>query len=292
MTNIPPPSLDEREPPPQAPQRATGAPPGARRGAASWPPWIGAAALVAALVAVVIDGGGIDIARNPDGGDIPPGALQTTTYIQDIVFIATALIFAGFTARPTAADFGLVPTRVWRAVGLALAVGVGFYVLSAIWIAATGADASDDVSDLGVDDSTLLLVTGSILLTVLAPVAEEVLFRGLVFRGLRNWKNLWPAALLTGALFGLIHVGSSPVAFLVPLAIFGVGLCLLYERTGSLYPCIALHSVNNTLAFGVLEGWDWQIPLMMVAAPIASLALARLLALIVGHGRRAAAPAT
>jgi membrane protease YdiL (CAAX protease family) len=39
---------------------------------------------------------------------------------------------------------------------------------------------------------------------------------------------------------------------LVPLAALGVGLCLLYERTGSLYPSIGAHSLNNSVAFAAL----------------------------------------
>ncbi len=284
MTSLPPPDV---APAPEAPRPATGAPAAERRGAGGWPPWIGPAALISAFAAITIFGGIIIFAWNSDGGDIPPGALQLTTYLQDAFFVAAALLFAGFTSRPVAADFGLLPTRFWRALGLTIAVGVGFYVLSAIWIAAIGAEAEDDVSDLGVEDTTLLLVTGAVLLTVLAPLCEEILFRGLVFRALRNWQNMWPAAIMTGVLFGLIHAGSSPIAFLVPLAFFGTGLCLLYEKTGSLYPCIALHAANNTLAFGVLVEWDWQIPPAMVAAVLAALGIARLLARFVGDGRAA-----
>ena len=51
-----------------------------------------------------------------------------------------------------------------------------------------------------------------------------------------------------------MHVGSAPVLDLVPLAVLGFGLCLLYRYTGSLYPCIAAHSLNNSLAFASLEG--------------------------------------
>ena len=48
-----------------------------------------------------------------------------------------------------------------------------------------------------------------------------------------------------------------------------------YRRTGSLYPCIAVHSLNNSIAFGGLEGWGWRIPLLMVGslAVIGALAL-------------------
>ena len=47
---------------------------------------------------------------------------------------------------------------------------------------------------------------------------------------------------------------------------FGFGLCLLYQRTGSLYPCIALHAINNCVAFGVTQDWTWEIPLLVVLA--------------------------
>jgi hypothetical protein len=58
--------------------------------------------------------------------------------------------------------------------------------------------------------------------------------------------------------------------------VLGFGLCLLYHRSDSLYPCIAAHSLNNSLAFGVLEDWGWQIPVLMggALAAIALLAVA------------------
>ena len=97
--------------------------------------------------------------------------------------------------------------------------------------------------------------------------------------------------MITGLVFGGIHVGSSPVGYLVPLAIFGFGLCLLYERTGSLYPSIALHAVNNSIALGANLDWDWQIPAMMVGSTAGALACAWLLARALGN-RRATAPAS
>ena len=83
---------------------------------------------------------------------------------------------------------------------------------------------------------------------------------------------MWPAALLTGITFGAIHVGSAPVGYLVPLAALGVLLCLLYVRTGSLYPCIALHCLNNSIAFGVSQHWGWEIPVLL-AGSLATIAL-------------------
>ena len=55
-------------------------------------------------------------------------------------------------------------------------------------------------------------------------------------------------------------------AFLVPLAFFGFVLCLIYARTGSLYPCIALHCANNSIAFGVSQHWTWQIAVLFAGS--------------------------
>jgi uncharacterized protein len=121
-------------------------------------------------------------------------------------------------------------------------------------------------SELGADKSTVALVAVAVLVCVIAPIAEETFFRGYFFNALRSWRGLWPAAIITGLVFGAIHVGSAPPPFLVPLAVFGFILCLLYWRTGSLYPCIALHALNNALAFGVSQHWTWQIPVTMAGA--------------------------
>jgi len=77
--------------------------------------------------------------------------------------------------------------------------------------------------------------------------------------------------------FGGMHAGSAPALDLLPLAGLGFGLCLLYLYTGSLYPCIAAHSLNNSIAFGSLENWDWQIPVLMVAALAVIWLIARML---------------
>ena len=61
---------------------------------------------------------------------------------------------------------------------------------------------------------------------------------------------------ITGLLFGGVHAGSAPALDLVPLAALGFGLCLLYRYTGSLYPCIAAHSLNNSLAFAQPRGLE------------------------------------
>jgi membrane protease YdiL (CAAX protease family) len=79
---------------------------------------------------------------------------------------------------------------------------------------------------------------------VLAPLAEELLFRGLIQSSLRRFfGSPWIAIGVTSALFGAVHLPIWPAV--LPLAIFGVLLGYSYERTGKLLPAIVAHSLFN-----------------------------------------------
>lgn len=297
MTSVPPPAYVHPGPPPELPERPEGLPP-LRTGADTWKPWTAWLAIAAALAVPLVLGifAGIGVAAA--GGDLeelPPGVLIGLTFAQDVGFILAPLLLATWLAtRPTAADFGLrKPNRVWLAIGLLFAVYVGFIVLSGIWVEALGIDQEDTLPDeLGVEDSTVNLVLVLILVTVMAPVAEELLFRGYMYRALRNWRGVWPAAIISGIVFGGIHVGSSPIGFVVPLAILGVGLALLYHWTGSLYLPVALHALNNSIAFGASQDWGWQIAATIPVGIGVSLGSLWLLSRALGRRRAAAAGIT
>jgi membrane protease YdiL (CAAX protease family) len=235
-----------------------------------WPAWsaplalltaFGVAILAAATVSVVAAIGGADL------DDPPAGVGIVATVFQDLALVLTAVWFARRArGRVTPSEFGLRPTRVVSAVGWMLLTWFGFVLFSGLWVSALDIDDKQDLSDLGVDSGTVALVAVAVLVTVVAPICEEVFFRGFFFTALRGRVGTGIAAVITGLVFGGIHAGSAPIGFLVPLAIFGFGLCLLYRRTGSLYPCIVLHALNNSLALGISEGWDWQVPLLMAGA--------------------------
>ena len=84
------------------------------------------------------------------------------------------------------------------------------------------------------------------------------------------------AALIDAALFGVIHYdfsGADMLLLLPPLAVLGFVFCLVYERTGSIFPVIALHAVNNTIAYGVqADAWEVSAVLgpLVIAACIAA----------------------
>jgi membrane protease YdiL (CAAX protease family) len=229
-------------------------------------------ALVAAFGGAL--GGGLVVAivaaiAGADLNDPPPVVNIVSLVVQDACFVIAAILFARMVAQVRPWQFGLRPPTVGpgRALGYVVVTYLGFIALSAAWVAALGIKEKDDLPDeLGVNNSTAALIAVAFLVTVVAPIAEEFFFRGYFFPALRNWKGLWPAALITGLVFGAIHAGSAPVGYLVPLGIFGTLLCFLYARTGSLYPCMALHCLNNSIAFGTTVHWDWQIPLLLAGA--------------------------
>ena len=264
-SSVPPPSFGlapelpegvERPPPPERPL---------------WKPWMAWVALVAAFGGALMGAlivGVIGALAGADFADPTPAVNISATIVQDLSFIGAALLFASIAGTPRPEQFGLRPTSFLRAVGWMAIVFVGFYAVTLVWVSILGADTNDSKlpDELGVKDSTVAMLAVAFLVAVVAPVAEEFFFRGFFFTALRAWKGLWPAAVLTGLVFGGIHVGSAEAVFLVPLAFFGFALCVLYHRTGSLYPCIALHCMNNSLAFGVSQDWGWETLLLFVSA--------------------------
>jgi membrane protease YdiL (CAAX protease family) len=236
----------------------------------AWRPWSSVLALVAALGGALVGGLVVYIVATIAGADLddPPASVDiSATVLQDVAFVAAAIGFASMVARPRPWHFGLRGTRFWPAVGYVVGSYLVFLMLAAAWSAALDLHDQDDVVDqLGAGSSAIALIAVAFLVCVVAPIAEEFFFRGYFFGALRNWRGVWPAAVITGIVFGGIHAGSAPVGFLVPLAFFGFLLCLVYDRTRSLYPCMALHCINNSIAFGVGEGWDWQIPLVLIGA--------------------------
>jgi len=152
-------------------------------------------------------------------------------------------------------------TRPWQGkdVGYALAAAVGYYVVFGLASAAVSAISGQDFSQRQETGFTAIasrpeLVMTFVGLVILPPVVEEILFRGVLFGGLRRRFSFVWAALITGLAFALPHLAESKDGGVLWLAgidtlTLSFFLCYLREKTGSLWASIFLHVTKNGIAF-------------------------------------------
>jgi membrane protease YdiL (CAAX protease family) len=258
--------------------------------ASGWRPWTAPLALVAGLLLAAVGGIAVDLPAIALGVHItsshtPPGITIADTFVQDLGFVAAAVFCAGLGGRTVRAwQFGLRPPAVgWRrAAGMVLALILAFFAFSLVWSAIFHPGKEKLLEQLGSNEGSALLALSAALTCVVAPICEELLFRGFMFTALRNWRGTLPAAIIAGLLFGGVHAGSAPAADLLPLAALGFGLCLLYQRSGSLYPCFVAHALNNTIAFASLENWNVGEWVLLFVGALIGIAAAVTLAKRVG----------
>jgi membrane protease YdiL (CAAX protease family) len=237
-----------------------------------WPVWTAPAGVVLGLVIGLL--GGVIVSAVAQAGGAQPGHLGPAANIAadivfDLGFVAAAIYLAALGHRQLhAANFGFRRIGLGHGIAAFLVAGIGYFVVTALYASLIGLHGTDKLpSELGVSSSTAALVAAAVFVCVIAPVCEEFFFRGFVFGALRRMRivvagrelGTWVAAIITGILFGLAHTGSASSQYLIPLGFLGFVLCLVRWRTGSLYPCMALHSVNNSLALGVNQ-LHWSAP--------------------------------
>jgi membrane protease YdiL (CAAX protease family) len=133
----------------------------------------------------------------------------------------------------------------WLLLGLLIyIVLLAISLIAASFIPGFDAEQTQDIGYKSAQGWQLLLAfTG---LVILPPLAEEMMFRGFMYRGM---ANRWPkiiSALLSSGLFALVHfqwnVG-------VDVFILSLVMIFLLEKTKNLWVCVALHAVKNCIAF-------------------------------------------
>ncbi len=85
-----------------------------------------------------------------------------------------------------------------------------------------------------------------IMVVVSAPLAEEMMYRSVLFSTARNYLPPIIAAIPAGLIFGALHFETLTI---IPLGFLGFLLCYIFHQTKSLWLCIGLHTANNTLAY-------------------------------------------
>jgi membrane protease YdiL (CAAX protease family) len=117
------------------------------------------------------------------------------------------------------------------------------------WMESLGVEAvQDSVKLLQTATDPMVLILMAVAAVLVAPVSEELVFRGYLYPAAKRFAGPWMAAICSGLVFAAAH-GS--LAALLPLFIFGVVLAVLYEKTGSIWAPVAVHFCFNGATVGV-----------------------------------------
>jgi membrane protease YdiL (CAAX protease family) len=244
-----------------------------RRPEARWSP--GFATLVVVLGLIAGQAVAIGVALAAGGADGPDWVIAASLVLADVVVLGIIVAAARRgTERLGASTLGLRRTDFGPALGWTLVGWVALIAVGGVWALIVGEGPRESGSGPRLDLSDPVVV-GLFAFTVCvgAPIVEEIAFRGYLFAALTRWRGPWPAAVLSGLLFGAAHAAVYPPELLPPLAVFGVVLAMVFWFTGSLLPCIALHALNNALVTGIALGWDWQVPVLILGSIAVALGL-------------------
>jgi len=144
------------------------------------------------------------------------------------------------------------------AVGCALVFGayILIFIHNLILLAFDIAPQSQMLLELfGKENVALLIFTG----VILAPIIEEIFFRGFVYSGLLQKYSWKAAALISSFLFAVVHM---QLVALIPTFLMGLVLAYLYHRSKSIWPGIILHLIVNSFAFGMIYLLIWMETLL------------------------------
>ena len=170
--------------------------------------------------------------------DITAASMITTTVVFSILAIVLFLTTRWAEVSPT-----WLRTRPWSVMLWSVIAAVGMIVPSG-WMM----EQMPDLPNIVEQEFTTLLSNrwGYITIGLLAPVAEEVVFRGAILKSLLTKYRLWLAIVLSAVIFSVGHLNPAqmPHAFLI-----GLLLGWMYWRTGSILPGMAYHWANNSAAY-------------------------------------------
>jgi hypothetical protein len=224
-----------------------------------------------------------------------PAVEIVSDFVFDAGFVGAALYFTVIGRWMGRREFGYNRISWWLGAGALVLAAIAYYVVTLVYSAIFALHGTDRLpTDLGVRTSTWAAIFTALFVCAVAPMAEEFFFRGFLFGVLRRMHvrvggrelGPWIAAAFVGLLFGLAHYDSAQPEFLIPLGFLGFVLCIVRWRTGSLYPCMALHAINNCIALGVNE-LSWNAG-EIVALTVGALALIAVVTGPLAAGRAAA----
>lgn len=187
------------------------------------------------------------------------GNMVLVTFNRALMYGIVALLLLGIPLlihrRMPIEEHGLRRLMEWKDIGIGLGALVVYMLGSGLLLTLgqfllTGVNwEQEQVLEVGrVFGSDLVLAF--VLLVVLIPIAEEWIFRGFLYGGLRARKlPVWASALVVSVLFGLGH-GQLNVG--IDTFVLSYVACIAREATGTIWPGVVLHMLKNFIAFSLL----------------------------------------
>lgn len=179
--------------------------------------------------------------------------------VQLVVGLSLGLTAIGFAASEVGGRLreALARLGIGRIAGrIVVMAGLGwlaYLACAALLVPILQPEQQDVTRELGTDEgSALSVIVAGFLIVIVAPLSEELFFRGFMYAGLRRSLPIWPAAVISALIWGSLHLSGGNVGVAIQLSVFGVILAYLYERSGSLWTPILAHALNNTIAFILL----------------------------------------
>jgi len=117
------------------------------------------------------------------------------------------------------------------------------------WIESLGVDpVQEAVKLLQQSNDTLVIWLMTIAAVIVAPLCEELVFRGYLYPLAKKYAGPWVGGLFSAVVFGCAH---GNLGALLPLTIFGILMVIIYQKTGSLWATIAVHFCFNGAAVAI-----------------------------------------
>jgi hypothetical protein len=218
-----------------------------------WGPSRALLGIVALLALVVVEGGIVSI-FDPNLKSV--AAKLVLQAMLAVTLVAVAFVFGGTDGRPVSpAALGLrrPPEGVGSAARTAVAGYAAYFAFAIAYASVVHPHQKDLTRSLGFGHGVVVGIVIGILIVGAAPFSEETFFRGFLFGGLRRGIGFVAAAIVSALIFGAFHyTGTGSLTVLPQLAVLGLVLAWVYQRTGSIYPTIAIHAINNAIAFAIL----------------------------------------
>ena len=200
---------------------------------------------VAALLAFVAA-----LALLVSGGAIPGSRILFSAVLEGMLLVAVWR-FGPWRYGQSWNTLGLGMT-LNKGASLALVALLARLAFAAIYTAAMNALGLASLTPPPIPDELMKTyperIAAFVLIVVVAPVAEESFFRGLLLPVLADRWGFWVGASFVSALFAMAHLAPG---VLLPAFVSGMLLAWLYRRTGSLWNCCLAHAAQNALAFAV-----------------------------------------